>query len=231
MRYQTVFLDAGGVLVGPNWQRASDALARHGVVVGASALAAAEPAVKRQLDVGPTVRRTTDEQRGFLYFDLILTGAGVPLSPATYAALAELKAFHDVENTWDAVPDEVVPVLTRLRAAGLRIVVVSNTNGTIRRMFERVGLASRVDLIVDSHEEGVEKPDPRLFRIAMERSGATAEATIHCGDLYEVDVVGARSAGLAAVLLDAAGLYPSADVPRVATLTEYADALLSGRLD
>lgn len=231
MRYQTVFLDAGGVLVGPNWKRASDALARHGVVVDASALAAAEPAVKRRLDVAPTVHTTTDEQRGFLYFDLILTGAGVPLSPATYAALAELKAFHDVENTWDTVPDEAVPVLTRLRAAGLRIVVVSNTNGTIRRMFERVGLASYVDLIVDSHEEGVEKPDPRLFRIALERSGARAEATIHCGDLYEVDVVGARSAGLAAVLLDSAGLYPTADVPRVASLTEYADALLAGRLD
>lgn len=231
MRYQTAFLDAGGVLVGPNWTRASAALARQGVVVDAAALAAAEPGVKRTLDVAPTVRTTTDEQRGFLYFDLILTAAGVTLSNATRAALAELKAFHDVENTWDAVSEEAVPVLGRLRAAGLRIVVVSNTNGTIRRLFDRVGLAPHVDLIVDSQEEGVEKPDPRLFRIALERSGASPSATIHCGDLYEIDVVGARAAGLPAVLLDASGLYPSADVPRVASLTEYADALLSGRLD
>jgi len=231
-RYRTVFLDAGGVLVNPNWTRASEALARHGVHLTAEALAAAEPAVKRRLDVPRTVIGTTDEQRGFLFFDLILAGVGVTRSPATDAALAELKAFHDVENTWDVVPAEVVPVLRRLRAAGLQTVVVSNSNGRLAHLFDRLGLSPLLDCVVDSAVEGVEKPDPRLFQIARDRSGADSRATIHCGDLYEIDVVGARAAGLPAVLLDPAGLYDGvADCPRVLTLTAFADGLLAGRFD
>ena len=56
-------------------------------------------------------------------------------------------------------------------------------------------------------------------------------ATIHCGDIYHIDVAGARAAGLPAVLLDAAGLYGDADCPRVASLPEFADRLLAGAFD
>jgi HAD superfamily hydrolase (TIGR01549 family) len=230
-KYRTAFLDAGGVLVYPNWQRAADTLARHGVFVGPAALAAAEPAVKRSLDVAPTVRATSDSQRGFLYFDLILKAAGIDRSDATDAALAELKAFNDVEGAWDDIFPDAVTSLARLREAGLRIVVVSNSNGTLRHLFGRIGLARHVDLLIDSTEEQVEKPNPRLFQIAIERSGADPTTTIHCGDLYEIDVVGARAAGLPAVLLDTAGIYGEIDCPRVRSLTEYADGLLAGRFD
>jgi HAD superfamily hydrolase (TIGR01549 family) len=231
-RYRTAFFDAGGVLVCPNWSRASDALSRHGVRVDSVAMAGVEPVVKRQLDVAHTVRSTNDEQRGFLFFELILTAAGVPLSDATAAAFAELKAYHDRENTWDAVTHDAVETLRRIRGAGLRIVVVSNTNGTLRRMFTRVGLDRHVDLIVDSSEEQVEKPDPRLFRIALAKAGADQASTIHCGDLYEVDVIGARAAGLPAVLLDSAGTYEHVrDCPSARSLTEYADRLLAGEFD
>lgn len=231
MRYRTVFLDAGGVLVNPNWERASLILARHGVRADARALAAAEPAVKHQLDVAPAVRATNDEQRGFLYFDLVLASAGITRSSATDAALAELRVYHDAENTWDVVPDDAEATLTRLRSAGLQVVIVSNTNGTLRRLLDRIGLAPYVDLVIDSSEERIEKPDARIFKIALARSGAGASTTLHCGDLYEIDVVGARAAGLPAVLLDTAGLYGSADCPRVRSLTEYADRLLEGAFD
>lgn len=231
-RYRTAFLDAGGVLVNPNWHRASEALARHGVSVTPAVLAAAEPAVKRQLDVGRTVTGSTDEQRGFLFFDLILQAAGIQPSDATNDALAELKVFHDAENNWDQVPDGVVSALRRMRDGGLRIVVVSNSNGTLRQLFRRLGLDVYFDVVIDSAEERVEKPDPRLFHIACERSGADRATTIHCGDLYEIDIVGSRAAGLPAVLLDAAGMYGAVtDCPRVRSLAEYAGALLEGRFD
>jgi len=231
MRYQTIFLDAGGVLVCPNWDRAAETLGRHGVRVDAATLAAAEPAVKRQLDVAHTVRATNDEQRGFLYFDLILKGAGISRTARSDAALAELKTFHDRENTWDAMPADVIPALRRLKGAGLRVVVVSNTSPTLRRAFSRLGIEPFLDLVIASDEEGVEKPDPRLFHIALERSGAAPETTIHCGDLYEIDIVGAWAAGLPAVLLDSAGVYQGLNCPRVATMTELTDGLLAGRFD
>jgi HAD superfamily hydrolase (TIGR01549 family) len=230
-RYRTIFLDAGGVLVTPNWRRASEALARQGVAVTPGRLAAAEPFVKQQLDVAPTVRSTNDQQRGFLYFDLILARAGIEANAATDAAMAELKAFNDTDGTWDVVATDAVTTLQRLREASCRLVVVSNTNGTLRRMFRRVGLEPWIDLVIDSQEEGVEKPDPRLFEIALERAGASRGSTIHCGDIYQIDVVGARSAGISAVLLDSEGLYAYADCPRVSSLTEFADRLIGGEFD
>ncbi len=57
-------------------------------------------------------------------------------------------------------------------------------------LFDRLTLAGLVDCLLDSHDEGVEKPDPRFFEIALERSGARRETTIHVGDFYHVDVDG-----------------------------------------
>jgi putative hydrolase of the HAD superfamily len=225
MSIQTVFLDAGGVLVNPNWTRISDTLQRHGVVVPAATLADAEPRAKRRLDTGETIAVTNDQQRGWTYFNLVLTEAGVPLSDLTAAALAELHAYHQTHNLWETVPDEVRPALAALRALGLRLVVLSNANGTLHRAFDRLGLTGAFDVIFDSHNEGVEKPDPRLFRIALERSGADAATTMHVGDLYHVDVAGARAAGLTPVLLDVAGLYPECDCLRVRSLTDLVASL------
>jgi HAD superfamily hydrolase (TIGR01509 family) len=105
------------------------------------------------------------------------------------------------------------------------MVVVSNANGRLHVMMERVGLARFFDVILDSQLEGVEKPDKRLFEIALERAGARAETTLHVGDFYWIDVRGARAAGVHPVLLDAAWLYDAADCPRVRSLGELADRL------
>ena len=228
MPLDTVFLDAGGVLVFPNWTRISEALARHDVNVSPRALARAEHPAKRRLDVGDTIGATTDASRGWLYFDLVLTEAGVPLSAATRAALADLNDYHRQFNLWELVPPTVVPALEALRAMGLRLTVVSNANGTLRAHLERLQLARWFDCVLDSCELGVEKPDPRLFEIALERSGARPESTIHVGDLYHVDVVGARAAGLRAVLLDEAGLYTDADCRRLQSLAELVEAIADG---
>jgi putative hydrolase of the HAD superfamily len=219
---ETVFLDAGGVLLFPNWTRVSDALAAHGVHVEPAKLATADPHAKYEIDLetGRTVK--TDQQRGWRYFNLVLTHAGVPLTEATDAALAELREYDAAWNLWEHVPDDVVPALDDLRRLGLRLVVVSNANGTLRKVFERLQLSQRVDLLLDSSEEGVEKPDPRLFNLALQRANARAGTTLHVGDLYFVDVMGARAAGLAALLLDATGLYERYDCPRIQRLGEVA---------
>jgi putative hydrolase of the HAD superfamily len=225
MRFETVFLDAGGVLVNPNWRRIAETLGHHGVEVDAVRLAAADAGAKRRLDAPEPVAASNDSTRGWLYFDLVLEGAGVAPSEGTRAALQELADYHARWNLWESVPDEVPGALSRLRRAGRKLVVVSNSNGTVAAHFERLGLLAYFDHVIDSHHEGVEKPDPRLFRIALERSGARAESTLHAGDLYHVDVVGARAAGLEAWLIDAAGLYAGFDCPRVRSLTEIADQL------
>jgi putative hydrolase of the HAD superfamily len=106
--------------------------------------------------------------------------------------------------------------------------VVSNANGTVQALFDRLELAAFFDAILDSAVEGVEKPDPRLFLLALERLGAAPREAVHVGDLYGVDVVGARAAGVRPVLLDEAGLYEDADCPRVRSLVGLADHLDPG---
>jgi putative hydrolase of the HAD superfamily len=228
---ETVFLDAGGVLVFPNWTRISRALAARGVHVEPASLARAEHFAKKRLDVGTTINATNDAGRGWLYFNLIFEEAGVPVSAAVEDALAELHAYHQESNLWELVPSGVAPALAALRGHGLKLTVVSNANGRLRRLFDRLALAGCVDCLLDSHDEGVEKPDPRYFDLALERSGARRETTIHVGDLYHVDVVGARAAGIRGVLLDEADLYADADCPRVRSLAELVHRVTGGEYD
>ena len=228
---RTVFLDAGGVLLFPNWTRIQAALAGQGVLVTADEIARAEPRARKQLDDQRTIGTTTDASRGWLFFDLILEHAGIQRSSQTAAALTELHAYHQANNLWELVPDGVRPALRALRDHGLTLVVVSNANGTLRAHMARIGLSAHVDIVIDSQDEGVEKPDPRLFEIALSRAGARPESTIHVGDLYQVDVVGARAAGVRAVLLDETGLHPDADCDRVASLAELVEQVRSGAFD
>lgn len=220
----TLFLDAGGVICHPSWARVSAALAAAGVDVTADRLHAAEAFAKKDIDDAVVVSGTSDQSRGWLYFNKVLEHAGIPLTAATDSALEVLREYHRADNLWEHVPDEVPPALAAFRARGLTLVVVSNANGRLRHLFDRLGLSSAVDVILDSHEWGVEKPDPRLFHIALEQSKADPKRTVHVGDLFHIDVAGARAAGLReGILFDAADLYPDADCRRVRTLMELVE--------
>jgi HAD superfamily hydrolase (TIGR01549 family) len=229
LEIDTLFLDAGGVLVHPAWDRVSAALAAEGVHVGAPALRAAEALAKKDIDKAETVRATDDQSRGWLYFNKVLEHAGVPLSQATDAALAVMREYHRTDNLWEEVSDGVPEVLERLRALGLTLVVVSNANGRLRHLFDRLNLTRWFDVVLDSYEWQVEKPDPRLFQIALEQSHGVATRTAHVGDLYHIDVAGARAAGLAeGVLLDAFDLYPDVDCRRIRQLDELVTMISRG---
>ena len=226
LQIRTLFLDAGGVLCHPAWSRVSAALKAEGVLVSAERLAAAEPPAKRDLDEAFVIGATTDAGRGWLYFDRVLEHAGIAPSPATDAALSKLREYHRAENLWEHVPEDVRPALARLRQHALKMVVVSNANGRLRYLFDRLGLTAYFDVVLDSHEWAVEKPDPRLFQIALEQSGGVADTTAHVGDFYHIDVAGARLAGLReGILVDVAGLYPHVDCRRIRALGELVEVI------
>jgi putative hydrolase of the HAD superfamily len=219
---RVLLLDAGGVLVRPDFDRVARTLARFGVDVKASALREAEARARRELDCPAAAAVSTDEERGWKYFDLLLRCVGVRRSDATDGALRELKAWHDHHGLWEEVPEGVRPALLRLRRAGLRLAVVSNSNGTVRQLLGRLGLVGLFEEVLDSAIEGIEKPDPRIFQRALGRLGAPPGEALFVGDIYNVDVVGGRGAGLRVVLVDEANLYADVDCPRVGSLAELA---------
>lgn len=228
MSIQLLSLDAGGVLVFPNFARISETFARHGIHVSADALQSADPYGRFGVDTADRVAATNDADRGSMHFRVMLERAGVPADAPIQPALDELWIYHSEHNLWEYVPPDVIPALERLTATGVPLAIGSNANGIIHRVFERSGLRRYFSVICDSQLEGVEKPDRRFFEILVERAGGRPETTLHVGDLYHVDVVGARSAGLQTMLLDPHDLYAGYDVRRVKSLSELA-TLVTGR--
>jgi putative hydrolase of the HAD superfamily len=126
-------------------------------------------------------------------------------------ALAEPLRKRVDELAWDspsrmfALYDDVVPCLDRLREQGLEMAVISNWDYSLHRCLRTFDLERFFKVRLASLEEGVEKPDPRLFDIALQQMGASAPETLHVGDDPLDDVEGARRAGLTPVLLDRTG--------------------------
>ena len=220
MPIELLSLDAGGVLVFPNFERISDTFARHGIRVSPEALRAADPHGRRAVDTEERVALLNDADRGSMYFRIMFERSGVPADAPLDHVLNELWSYHSAHNLWEYVPPDVLPALERLAATGLPLAIGSNANGIIHRVFERSGLRRYFSVICDSQVEGVEKPDRRFFEILVARAGGRPETTLHVGDLYHVDVVGARRAGLQAMLLDPHDLYVGFDVTRAKSLSE-----------
>jgi putative hydrolase of the HAD superfamily len=104
--------------------------------------------------------------------------------------------------------------------------MISNSDGSIERMITEQGLAPYFRFVLDSRVVGVEKPDPRIFHMALERAEVGPAEAVYIGDLYSIDVVGSRAAGLDAILLDPAGLWGHVDCPKARDLSEAATIIL-----
>ena len=105
-----------------------------------------------------------------------------------------LLALHREKHLWSGVDPEVGPSLDKLLASGLRLGVVSNSDGRADEALIAADIRDRFEFVVDSQLVGFEKPDPRIFDFAFRQFGFGPQHVTYVGDLYEVDVVGARRA-------------------------------------
>jgi putative hydrolase of the HAD superfamily len=132
--------------------------------------------------------------------------------------------------------DDVIPSLGALRAAGVRMGVISNWGWSAPELLHDLELAAHFEALTISARVGYQKPHANIYRHALESMRVAPEAAIHVGDSYRADVEGARAAGIAAVLIDRrAGASPHSerpqpdDVPLVCDLYELLDLLEVGR--
>jgi HAD superfamily hydrolase (TIGR01509 family) len=166
------------------------------------------------------VRRALSGHGGNYFVD-VARRLGLP-PEAGLAVLVE----HDrrPEGLWCMPDPDAVPVLRELARRGVRLGVVSNADGRVRAQLERAGLAPFFDVIVDSAEVGVSKPDPAIFRLAAARMGVAPGDAIYVGDIYQVDVAGARAAGMRALWL-APGADGRAYPERIERLSDILTAI------
>ncbi len=123
--------------------------------------------------------------------------------------------------------DDVVPTLQRLRDAGFKLGIVSNWDTPLDPLLERLGIVDYFDAIVASHDVRVrsEKPDPDVFNYALAAVGVSAEETVHIGDTYEADIIGARNVGIRPILLDRDGTQSGRWGETIRSLAELPEML------
>jgi len=224
---EAILFDAGGTLVHIDYAFVAEAAAGFGVAVSERDLLRGEAAARLAIDASARAEGSvigTDASRVAGYFENLLRAAGLP-EDAIAPVIRAVEAGHAESNLWRVPQEGAFETLRGLRARGVRTAVVSNGDGRVRALLASLGLGGYLEFVVDSFEEGVEKPDPEIFRRAVERLGAAAERTVYIGDIYSIDAVGARAAGLWPVLIDPTGAYDAIDCPTIAGLRELLEGL------
>jgi HAD superfamily hydrolase (TIGR01509 family) len=225
-RPDALLLDAGDTLVFFDGDAVAAALAGEGISAAPARLEAALHPAKRHYQKQLAHGVSHIDGWSMLMQELLVL-AGIDRERAL-RALPALKAAHLDFNFWRRVPDGLPEALGRARSLGLRLGVVSNSEGRLAALLERVGLASHFEVVVDSQLEGVQKPGAEIFVRALERMGVSAARAVYAGDIPEVDVLGARAAGISGVLVDPAGRYPSEPgMSSVRSVRALIDALLA----
>jgi putative hydrolase of the HAD superfamily len=197
-------------------------LARHGIEVAPAAVQRAEWQARVRLDdqlfaraPGASSETAATATR---YLSLLLEGLGV-VDARTIERVAEWRrTYNPPVGVWTARDPQALEALSLVHRAGARAAAISNSNGTVDSVLASVGLRRQLDFVIDSGEVGVEKPNPRIFELALARAGVNASEAAYIGDLYSIDVRGAGAAGLRAVLLDPGGFWGARDCPRAPDL-------------
>jgi len=141
---------------------------------------------------------------------------------------------HSAYSNSIAVEPDVLETLDHLRTEGRRLGLVSNLTllpDLVRQDLDRMSLGSRLDATVFSSEVGVRKPDPRIFRVALERLGSDPAETVFIGDRLYDDISGAQAVGMRAVLTrqfrqeDDPDYKPDAVIEHISELPEALERL------
>ena len=226
---RAVFFDAGNTLLQINYEAIVAELRFHDLQRTAEEVARAEYRARVRLDPHLAATASTESKSvGGYYFRYLLEGLGVQ-DEETGRALAEWRrSYNRPVGLWNRADPEAEAVLRQLRAQGLGTGVISNSNGSVRGALEELGLASHLDFVLDSTVVGVEKPDPRIFKLGLDAARVEPHEAAYIGDLYSVDVLGARAVGLRAILLDPGGVWGERDCPKAQSLSEAVGLALGG---
>lgn len=226
-----MLFDAGFTLTFHDGARIAAYAAGAGVAADALRLEAAERALRHELRETQGVVLRTHHDGGFSWHErmyrrlLELAGTEAP-GGSLDAAASNILREHRLSNAWRRIGSGVRESLERLRAAGLKLAVVSNSEGTLEQMLVEIDLRRMFDAVLDSSVVGFTKPDPRIYHLALERLGVSASDAIMVGDSPSADVDGAHAAGIRAALIDPYDFYPWSSAPRFSDVAALTEALL-----
>jgi len=229
---RAILFDAGFTLTFHDGARLAAYAAKAGVTVDAKALEEAERSLRAEFRETEGVVMRTHADGGFSWhqhlYRRLLALAEAPGEPESLDHAASVILHeHRASNAWRRIGTGVRESLERLRSAGFKLAVVSNSEGTIEQMLTEIDLRELFTTVIDSSVVGFTKPDPRIFGLALERLGVEASEALMVGDSPSADVDGAHAVGIRAALIDPYDFYPWARAPRFTDVAAVTGALLA----
>ncbi|HEV3450640.1 MAG TPA: HAD family hydrolase [Acidimicrobiia bacterium] len=230
---QAVLLDLGGVFYLPDHDRVLGALARLERTIERHRIDEAHYHGVAALEDF----RDGDRSVWHAYNRAYARVCGIA-SDGIDGATAELLEEFGRGGMWTRVIPGATAALRELNALGLGLAVVSNADGTVEEQLRADGICQvgagdgvPVAAVLDSSVVGVSKPDPGIFRLALDALGVAPHEAVHVGDTPAADVEGARAAGVTPVLVDPYDLHPEIGCTRIRSLPDLPPLLRSGRVD
>ncbi len=199
---EAVLLDVGGVFIVPDHDEVVAGAARIGLVLDPRLLEAAHYAGMAAWDRSADAASAAAGSTWYPYLAAYFEAAGVP-GPRAADLIPELDEIFRSVSLWSTPLAASAAALPAIAATGVRIGIVSNADGTVEAALREFGICQvgpgpgvEVGVILDSQVVGLEKPDPRIFALALDTLGIAAAQAVHVGDSCRADVDGARAAGV-----------------------------------
>jgi putative hydrolase of the HAD superfamily len=198
-----LLFDAGGTLVFPNYGLTAQIAREGGIEVSEQELAITHAQVFRDFDQSVAQEHRFPKIHYFPELFSRLTPDEKKVRAATELALQ----YDRQRSLWTSTFSWVSDSLTHLAKLGYRMSVISNSDGRVETILDELGLREHFEIVIDSYLVGLEKPDRRIFELALHELNLEPEQAIYIGDIFYVDVWGANQAGVGAIHLDQQGLY------------------------
>lgn len=230
MRYRAVFFDVGETLVHPSPsfpELFAQVVERDGHSVLLEDVLRASRAVTERFSEASRggERWTTSPERSRAFwvsvYEMMLEALELPSGDGLRDTLYE--TFTDRANY--ALFDDVRPALERLGSDGYVLGIISNFEAWLDDLLADLGVRETFSVRVISGTEGVEKPDPRIYRLALERSGVDAREAAYVGDNPEFDIDPPAALGMFPVLIDRRGRHIDHVGTRIADLGDLPEVL------
>ncbi len=227
--YRAMVFDVGGTLLRFDLDRLAQAYLTEGRALGQTLDFARTRAMVADLELELPKRTqaralSLEEGYGAGFWDEFY-GEGfrrLGLHGDLSAAAAEIRRrFQRAE--FEALFEDAAPALDALAARGVLLGIVSNFSPNCEAVLRRVGIHDCFSFFVVSGIAGVEKPDPRIFDLAVRAANRSRAEIVYVGDSLYHDVEGAAGAGLDAILVDRTDRHPQYAGPRVRDLCELVE--------
>jgi len=227
-----VFFDAGNTILFPDYYIYRDICEALGVEAAINEIVRAEAGARSAFDRSVADSPGSDVH-GFwsVYYTPFFELLGVP-DESIADAIEMTRVANDTGlGIWKEPVAGLDDTLDELSSRELSLGVISNSDGRLEWRLEEIGLLDRFDFVIDSAIVGMSKPDRRIFQNALDVSSLSAEEAVYVGDYYEVDVRGARAAGMSPVLFDPVGAYDNVDcevISRLKDIVNVVDGWMDG---